>query len=151
MSLRNLLDGLQRHGVTEREINALIRTKSVQEWLGYPSLARRLKTSLKTLRKQDKNINVNELQRVLDRLQKNREAKKKLETLKKQRASRADIERVRQTIRRTSAKVTPSELFYETKRGKVKGKEVVGKLSPVKIFSKVVVRYRDAKGRFIKV
>ena len=77
MSLRNLLDGLQRHGVTEREINALIRTKSVQEWLGYPSLARRLKTSLKTLRKQDKNINVNELQRVLDRLQKNREAKKK--------------------------------------------------------------------------
>jgi hypothetical protein len=121
-SLSNLLEGLKERGVFDRELNALLNTPNVQKWFQYENIAKRLKMSTKSFKKSSASIDI-----------------EKLKQIKKQ---------IEQKPRKV---IKAKDLFFEMRRGTVKGQEVQGNRSVVKIYSKNVVRYRDNKGRFIKV
>lgn len=121
-SLNNLLGGLKSRGVIDREINALINTSQVQGWFNYKAIARQLKLSHKSFK--TKYI-------------------KYIDPLK---LKEAQV----QVKRKNGRKLNINELFMQERDGVIKGKATKGYLSPVKINKKIVIRYRDQKGRVIK-
>jgi hypothetical protein len=120
-SLRHLLKGLQDRGVESRELKSLLKTDQVQGWFTYKNIARRLGMTPTSFKKYLNNIDPRRFAVAQQRLRRDR----------------------RQSV-------TAAEIFIAERQGRVKGQLVTGRLSQVKINSRIVIRYRDAKGRFIK-
>jgi hypothetical protein len=122
-SLAHLIDGLRKEGVLQRELGALVNTRQVQGWFKYRIIARRIGMKTKVLKKYEKATNPSVLDDLLKRFT---EGKK--------------------------APVDREALFYKTKQGTIKGKQIIGELVFVKINNRTIPRYRDpVTKQFIKI
>jgi len=123
-SLKHLIDFFKSEGTIQRELGSIIQLPSVQNSFNYKLIAKRIGMRTKEFEKQKANMNMNELMKLLERLGTARDKKK--------------------------VKPELDKLFVKQKTGTVKGTNTTGQYTSFKIFSKTIVRYRDAKGHFIK-
>jgi hypothetical protein len=131
-SLGNLISGLVRRKSKDhmrKEVMSIVQTKQVQSWLSYQVVAKRLGITPQVFAKKTSTFT----------------DKKKLDTLLEKIASASQKERRGISIKR-------KDLFLPTQKGTIKGKQVEGNLTFVKIFGKRVPKYVDpVTKRFIKV
>ena len=125
-SLSNLLRGIENSyggAALDRELTALVNSRGVKASFAYVQVAKKLKLS-------EKRFRVNILPFVVE----------------------SKLTEVAERIRRNRrAEVNVTELVRQSATGSVRGTETQGRLSVFRIGRSQLVRYRDNKGRFIKV
>lgn len=124
-SLANLLDGIERvygGAALERELNALIGIPSVNKQFSYIKIAKRLRIAPKKFRRT-----------ILPFISEDR-LSREAERVSRERAYRPQLQ----------------DLLLTTRQGTIRGQNVSGTATIVKIKSKQVVRYRAPNGQFIK-
>jgi hypothetical protein len=125
-SLKHLIDGLiEKFGDNHmrKEVASIVNTEEIKKWFNYAQVAKRLKIPLNEFQK-----------RVLPHA-----SKEKLFYFNHQIATKQKV------------RLRYEDLFVKRKDGTVKGERVNAVRTSHKLYSKKVVVYRDAKGRFAKV
>jgi hypothetical protein len=125
-SLAHLIDGLIDYGGEahmRKEVASILQTEQIKAWFNYALVAQRLRIPLNEFQK-----------RVLPHA-----SKEKLFYFNHQIAANQKV------------RLRYEDLFVSRKEGTVKGEKVNAVRTSHKLYSKKVVVYRDAKGRFAKV